>query len=226
MQTYTVKHPALGIELDLTGSSSPQESDIWEAIKMTQPPEVITNAYFQGGQAGKEVARDAYRNGFFEGAGIGEALSHIGGLAVEGGEEFTGRFIPGRAGTEGAALRRKYDAVRLDPKDMRPGGITHKNERGDVRDLYDHAEGLKAAGMQLHGLMAADVDGDVAMDQVIKTYGLGWWPDQKEIKKWISLYQGMYADDSLKVTGYRQYHRRVPDDGRTRKRLGVSGDFG
>ena len=233
---FEIKHPVLGIEFKILGTHEPSEKDIWDAIKLTQPPEIITNAYFNGGEPGKQVARDAYRNGFFEG-GIGEALGHIGGLAVEGGKELTGRMLPGRAGTEGAALRRKYDAVdldatdmkqaastglgrffpwkrkkepsrkyggdRLDPKDMKRGAFTYKNEKGEIRDLYDHREGLKKAGIQLHGLMAAGVDGDIAMDQVVKMFGMEWFQDQKEVKKWISLYQGMFADDSLRATGYQ-----------------------
>ena len=175
MPTYPVKIPQLGIEqLPMTGDTPPSNKDVWDAVKLKVDPMDMFRAWDRGE---KEFVRDAYRNDYFAGAGIGEGLKHVGGLFKEGGEGIVESY---RAASEGASLRRKYDAVRLDPASMKKG---HK--------LFDHDKGLQNAGMYLHGLLMADIKPEVAIDQSIKAYGMDWYGDQNEVKKWISLYQGL-----------------------------------
>ena len=85
MADWTIRHPALGKrKLTLTGDAPPEESDIWEAVKLTVDPEIMFKAHRAGGEVGREYAREAYKQGYFEGPGIGEGLKHIWELGKTG----------------------------------------------------------------------------------------------------------------------------------------------
>ena len=208
---YPIEIEALGITIPLEGGWTPSNEDIWEAIKVTVPPEDMFSAYERGE---KEFVRNAYRNDYFKGAPIGEALEHVGELGKSG---VTGVYRQFGASLEGASLRRKHgqaeswvEGVKIrelkgpwgEESKLR-GVYTYKNEKGQIRDLVDHAESLEKGGIYLHGLLESDQDPDKAMDLAIKRSGMGWWPNQKDVKKWIAQYQGLYEGDKTLATAYK-----------------------
>jgi len=81
---YPIEIEALGITIPLEGDWTPSKENIWDAVKQTIPPQDMFSAYHRGE---KEFVRNAYRNGYFEGAGLGEGLKMIWKLGKSGVSE-------------------------------------------------------------------------------------------------------------------------------------------
>jgi len=205
MATYPIQIPQLGVQFTLTEDWTPSDEDIWDAVKLKIPPQDMFSAYHRGE---KEFVRNAYRNGYFKGAGLGKGLTAIWDLGWDGVSE---------VGT-GIAASKKADFYRYNykPFDMisatgklkpHEGMFTFENEKGEVRDLRDHAESLKKGGVYLQGLLeAAPVgkwDAEGLMKEAIVHSGMGWWPNQKDVRRWITTYMTDHDEAQASATIYK-----------------------
>jgi len=202
---YPIEIEALGITIPLEGDWTPSKENIWDAVKQTVDPKDMFSAYHRGE---KEFVRNAARNGYFKGGGLGEGLKAIWDLGWDGVSE---------VGT-GIAASKKADVYRYhyEPFDqlsatgkLKPheGMFTFENEKGEVRDLRDHAESLKKGGVYLQGLLeAAPVgkwDAEGLMKEAIAHSGMGWWPNQKDVRRWITTYMTDHDKARGRATTYK-----------------------